>query len=471
MKKNLPRFLTFTSLLLFALFINKYAQQSYSASLASTSVTLSNARLSFKGKLAAGNVVGTTLATINTTVGAAPSTDSAQLVEGDGLAIGEAGSLGTYAVASTSSNAIINLATPPGALVAGDADAGDDVISTQSATLTVRFTSASAVNGGKFRVLVPAETTNTTAADGIPDAGKWDYGTTAPTVTCPTGPNYTFGSVVQSASSVTLNGQDYHSFVCPYTGTGTAGTALTMTIDSLINPAPKSDHIKGTADTYNIVVQQLDSADVVVDATSTAVGVIEAVKITASVPAQITFRILGVASGTALCGTTTTVTTTPASVPFGEIAIDAFSVAAHGLAVSTNAANGYAVTAIENDQLGRNGAACAGVNGTGVNTCIPDAEVASMDFETTQAWASTANKGFGFTLHDLNSTTLEDFSYATGYRHFADEADLETAEQIFSNTSVADNQNLFVCYKVVVAPTTAAGNYENYVRYTATATF
>ncbi len=469
MKKSAQRFLALLAFLIVAVYFNQAASPTYSASLANTSVTLSNARLSFRGKLAAGNTVGTTLATINTTVGAAPSTDSAQLVEGDGLAIGEAGSLGSYTVASTSSNAVINLT---GALASGNADAGDDVISTQSATLTVRFTSASAVNGGKFRVLVPAETDNNAAADGIPDAGKWDYGTSAPAVTCPSNAaNYTFDSPVLAASSVTLNGQDYHSFVCPYTGTGTTGTTLTMTIASLINPAPKADHVKGKADTYNIVVQQLDDNDTVIDTTSTAVGVIEAVKITASVPAQITFRIIGVNSGTSVCGTTTTVGTTPASVPFGEISIDAFSVAAQSLAVSTNAANGYAVTAIENDQLGRNGAACAGVDGTGVNTCIPDAEVAGMNSTTTQAWSSTTNKGFAYTLDDLNTTTTEAFSYATGFRHFADEAGGETAQQIFSNTSVADNQNLFVCYKIIAAPTTAAGNYENYVRYTATATF
>ena len=94
-----------------------------------------------------------------------------------------------------------------------------------------------------------------------------------------------------------------------------------------------------------------------------------------------------------------------------------------------------------------------------------------MDSTTTQAWASTSNKGFAYPLQDPNSTVTEAFAFGSGYRHFADLADGETAVGIFSDTTVADNDNAYVCYKVVVSNTTAAGNYENFVRYTATATF
>lgn len=473
MKSNLHRGLALLSIVFFSfVLVANINKQFQSASLTSVSVTLSNARPSFRGALASGNTAGTSLIYINTTPGAYPSTTSAQLVEGDVLRIGEAGSLGTYTVASTSSNAIISLTS---VLASGDADAGDSVIASTSADLTVRFTTATAINNGKFRILVPSLSSDTAAADGIPDAGYFDFGASAPTVTCPTdGGNYTFGSATAVASSVTINNVDYHAYTCPYTGNGGVGTDFSsnpITISSVINPAPKSNHATGTADTYRVIVQHLDGSDNVIDTTTTSIGVIEAVRVTASVPPQITFRIFGVNSGTSACGETTTVATLPAAVPFGEVSIDAFTVAAQGMSVSTNATGGYAVTAIENDQLGRNGGACAGVDGSGLANCIPDAGVAGMDSTTTQAWASTSDKGFAYTIDDSNSTVTEAFNYSTGYRHFADQAGGESAVTIFQDTTVADNDNAYVCYKVVVSNTTAAGNYENYIRYTATATF
>lgn len=448
--------------------INKQFQ---SASLTTVSVTLSNARPSFRGGLAAGNTVGTSLIYINTTPGAYPSTTSAQLVEGDALLIGEGGSLGSYVVASTSSNAVVSLKS---ILASGDADAGDSVIASTSSTLSVRFLTASAIANGSFRILVPALTDNGAAADGIPDSGYFDFGTVAPTITCPTISGYTWGTATAVASSVTINNIDYHAYTCPYTGTGGYASDFVtnpILISSVINPAPKTNHSTGTADTYQVIVQHLDGSSNIIDSTTTSIGVIEAVRVTASVPPQITFRIFGVPSGTSVAGTATTVTTQAAAVPFGEVSIDAFTVAAQGMSVSTNASGGYVVTAIENDQLGRNGAACAGVNGTGIATCIPDAEVTSMDSTTTQPWTLTANKGFAYTLDDSNSTVTEAFAYASGFRHFADEADSETAVTIFSDNTVADNDNLYVLYKIVVSNITAAGNYENFIRYTATATF
>lgn len=455
-------------------------RKSYSASLTSTSVTLSNARLSFKGGLASGNTVGTSQVVIDTTAGNYPSTSSAQLVEGDTVLIGEGGSLGSYTVASTSSESTFTIT---GTLASGDADANDDVIATNSATLTVRFTTVSAVNNGIFRFLVPAESDDGVAADGIPDSGYWDYTTGTPTVTCPSDiTNYTFSSSTATASAVTIDGTDYHAFACPYTGTGAVGSAFDgttndyVTIASLINPAPESNHTTGTADTHKIIIQHLDESDDIVDQTTVSVGVIEAVKVTATVPPQISFRILGKSSGSSVCGGTTGVTTTAAAVPFGEIAIDSFTLASQSLIVSTNASGGYAVTASENDQLGMDGTACAGVNGSGLTNCIQDANVASMDSSTSQDWTTTSEKGFGYSMDNESVATIATFEYddaASSFlaRHFADEAGSESAVQIMSYADPADNHFLDMCYRIIASSTTEAGYYENYIEYTATATF
>ncbi len=464
--------------------VAQFNQNLHSASLTTVSVTSSNPRLSFRGALTSGNTVGSSLVTINTTPGAYPSTSSAQLVEGDVVRIGEAGSLGSYTVASASS---VSTFTTTTVLASGDTESGDDVISSASAALTVRFTTANAVANGRFRILIPALTDNGASADGIPDGGFFDFGTAAPTVTCPANATavYDFVTGVATASTITINSVDYHSYECAYSGTGAVGTAFNgttndaFTISSVINPAPKTGHTTGTADSYNVIIQHSNSSFAVQDTTTAGIGVIEAVRVTATVPAQITFQILGLATGTSACGVTTDVTTTATGVPFGEVSISAFTDAAQGMTVTTNAVNGFAVTALENDQLGLNGAACTGdPTITGNTSCIADSrgDAGTMSDTVSNEWVTTSNKGFAYALQDVNSSTTEAFAYnessrAFSSRQFADAENSGTAQTIFSATGPADNQNLYVCYRIIPGTTTAAGNYENFVTYNATATF
>ena len=467
------------------------ANKSKAVSLTSVSVTLSNPRLSFRGALGSGNSTGSSIVIIDTDAGDYPSTSSAQLVQGDTLAIGETSSLGSYTVASTSSLSTISITA---GLSAGDADAADDVISTQSANHTVRFTTANAIANGRFRVLVPALADDGASADGIPDGGYFDMTASAPTINCPSNADATYDFVTgaATASAQTIAGVDYHVFECAYSGTGAVGSAFDDTtfdaIDvlGLINPAPESNHTTGVADSHNIIVQHLNSSFVVQDSTAVGVGIIEAVKVTASVPAQITFNILAVAKGVSACGTATDVETTAAAVPFGDVPLDAFTDAAQTLTVSTNATGGYSVTAVANDQMGRSGGACAGDPTTNAN-CATDSrgDNTSMTHSAFDTWDANATKGFAYSLNDSNDSisngNAEAFEYDEGTgncsgasfcaKQFADAEDSQAAVEIFGSNTVADNENLYVCYRMIPASTTAAGNFENHITYTATATF
>lgn len=467
-----------------------YNQKSLSASLTSVSVTLSNSRPSFRGALSANNTAGTSIVNIVTTQNAYYSTSSAQLAEGDTVRIGESGSMAQHTIGSTPSDGQFTITST---LAAGDADSGDDVISTQSATLTVRFSTANAINDGRFRILVPSLTDNGASSDGIPDGGEFDFGTSAPTVTCPSDlSGYDFVAGTASASAVTVSGQDYHSFECAYSGNGGVGTDFdgsandAIVINSLINPAPDAGHTSGTADRYSVIVQHMNNAFSVTDSTTVNIGVIEAVKVTATVAPQITFRIIGVASSASACGITTSVTTTPTLVPFGDLVIDSFTYAAQTLTVSTNAENGYSVTAVANDQLGKDGGACTGDPTISTDTsCIQDSrgDDAGMSDTGGDDWSDTGTKGFGYTLDNSNSvsglTPAFEYDSATGncgggidcYRQFADAEDSEAAVTLYSATGPSDNHNLLVCYKAIISSIQAAGNYENYITYTATATF
>lgn len=473
------------SFLVASMFIGGSYQKSQSASLSNVSATLSNSRLSFRGGLTTGNIAGSSQVLIETTTGDFPSTTSAQLITDDVVAIGDTDSLGLYTITSVDSAGVFNV-TP--VLLAGDVDDNDDVISTQSATQTVRFTTANAIPNGRFRILVPSEDSDTDAADGIPDAGQFDFGNSAPTVTCPADiTNYNFVAGSATASAITIGSQDYHSYECAYSGNGAIGSPFNgstndaIVIDSIINPAPKSAHSTGAADTYKVIVQHLDSSFVVRDSTSVSIGVVEAVRVTASVAPQITFQISGVASGATACGQTTDVTTTAAAVPLGELSISSFTDAAQALSVSTNAANGYVVTAVANDQLGRNGGTCTGDNTGG--DCIPDSvgDTTTMTHAVADEWTTASVKGFGFSLDNINASGLTaPFEYDTVSggcsgtycaRQFADNENSQAPQTIFSATTVADNQNLYVCYRAIISNIQSAGEYENNINYTATATF
>lgn len=484
-RKQTQKKLLASAVLLTAMVAAGFLQTSQSASLTNVSVTLSNSRLSFSGAMAAGNTAGSSQVIINDTTGDWPSTDSAQIVSGDSFTIGNDGTATNYTVTSIDTSNTFNV-TP--VLEANDVDAGDIVISTQSATHTVRFTTANAIANGAFRILVPSVANDANSQDGLPDAGNFDFSNSAPTVTCPADiANYDFVGGTATASAVTIGSQEYHSFECRYSGSGAIGSAFDGTtndaivINNLINPAPKVGHSAGLADTYRIVVQHLNSSYSAADTTTTSVGIIEAVRITASVAPQITFEINGVPSGTTACGVSTDVTTTAAAVPLGELSISSFTNAAQSMEVSTNATNGYTVTALANDQMGRNAGTCLGDNTGG--DCIPDSvgDNTAMSHTASDEWNTTSVKGLAFSMDDVNTsgvTPVFEYTTATGNctgtfcaRQFADAEDSQTATQIFSSNDVADQHNLYMCYRAVISSTQAAGDYENNITYTATATF
>jgi hypothetical protein len=179
-------------------------------------------------------------------------------------------------------------------------------------------------------------------------------------------------------------------------------------------------------------------------------------------------------------------------VPLGDLSTGTFTHAGQLLTVTTNAVDGAAVTAIANDQLGKDGGTCSGdtyFSGTGQYTCIWDANVTSMTHLDSasgtpgeQDWdASSTAPGFGFALHDDDATTNEDFAYNDGTgtfvaRHFADydrgSVDAQDPQLLFdTNSNPTNDDDCYVCYRIKADALTAAGNYYNYITYTATATF
>jgi len=459
----------------------------FSGEFTNASATLNNARLSFKGALQGTQVTGSSLVIIDTTN--YPSKSVLQLQNRDTVLINDT----NYTVATTIDNAnddTFNLTT---GLDASDVSDDLGVYATQSATLTVRLTTISALNNGSFRILVPAASNTAASHDGYPDAGGFEFGkapSTTAAITCPVTASYgTFSAASTDAQTANINigGVNYHSFVCDYTGLGAVGTIFdgigtneeAFVITNLINPAPKFGtpaHALGQADTYSVIIQHLDSAGTVVDQTTTKVGVVDAVKVSAYIAPQLTFTIGGLPAGTSACGVTTDVPTTELTVPFGDLAIGFFVNAAQRLTVTTNAVNGYAVTVAENDQVARDAHPCSG-DGVGDVQCLVDASVTGASHLVAADWTSASTyPGFGYSLHPVTAGIAPAFTYNEAARtfsakQFADLAATEMAQLIFSRATVTQSDIVNVCYRIAPAATNAAGNYENYLVYTASATF
>ena len=444
-----------------------------SANLTSVKDTLETSRLSFHAANASGLVAGSSIIKIQTS--GFPSTSTTNLFPGD--TIKYTATSNTYTVDQIIDADEFSIT---GTLAAADADPNDEFVVIRSAQHVVTFTTASAIPNGAIRVRIKAPSSN--GNNGLPDQDGFDFNSISNTdVSCPADVTGYFDFV---AGTATVSGgtgcpSGYHCFECRYSGPGASGQALTMTIGSatkLINPAPSSGHTAGTADTYDFIVENLDANDNIIDSTTGKIAVIESVRVTATVDPRIEFSISGINADTGTyCGVTRTTSspdTTATAVPLGSLAISSFTDAVQQLTVSTNAVGGYVVTAVENDQLSLQ-------SNTSIEIADTPGDNSLATYAVSDEWSNTATKGFGYSIQNVDAASVPfQYNTATGNctgtfcaRQFPATADGESPQTIMSSSTVADNEDIYVCYRAIVSATQQAGEYENVITYRATATF
>ena len=459
--------------------------------------TLSSSQLSFFANLAVGNSATDTLLIIQVggVGGTNPSNTTNNLFVGDTVAIGtsETTPLINYVVADIANTAQFQITTGIGDT---NAFAGAAVIATHSAIHTVSFTPQSNITAGAWEFLIKATSrTGEDENDGIPDQQGFDLGqdigsTTTGTgtrlkdadVTCP------FGASASVGTTAVVSSNSYHIVTCDLGAgvTNPVGVGATITIgralasgSQLINPAPALSHTEGqadsSADVYTFYIRHLDSGDSVVSADTSAgkIAIVESVRVTATVDPTITFIIdnTNTGSGQTRCGISlgsAADNTTAVSAAFGSLSLGAFNDLAHRLSSITNANNGYAVTVYEIDQMKE-------INS---GTTLPDTDCDAEDCSTTSAteWATENDEsGWGYSLEDINvGTTAFEYNAGVGTtflaKAFAEGA--SNAQTIMSNASTpTTTERAYICYRLVAGSSQEAGNYENQLVYTATATF
>ncbi|USN92166.1 MAG: hypothetical protein H6782_04810 [Candidatus Nomurabacteria bacterium] len=168
-------------------------------------------------------------------------------------------------------------------------------------------------------------------------------------ITFPSGPGTGFTGVaasVQGDYTVTVNGGAAAIDFFDSTGqvvtmsldtSATAGQEIVVALDAGVVTNPD------TAGSAEFVVTTDDG-----DTGKTRVALIDNVLVTAIVQTSFDFTITGLATSTAVNGTTTTGSTTATLIPFGVLVAGQTKTLAQRLNVTTNAANGYVVT-VEQD--------------------------------------------------------------------------------------------------------------------------
>jgi hypothetical protein len=435
-----------------------------SANLTSTKDTLSTSRLSVFGTVdPTGTAAGSSNVKLITPAYLTANTITTSNIKvGDVLSIGD--SVDYYTVITIVDT--LNFTVSP-VILATDDDANDPIYLRMRPSHTVTFTTASAIAGGSFRIMLPADTT--TPSDGIPDDGGFDF-TASPTVTGTDTTGYTF-----SAGTGTVAGgvgctspANYHCYDVAYTGAGAIGASITIVISGAnapIAPSP-ADTTESTAETYAYLVQNKNSGGTVVDSTKGKIALIEPVRVTATVDPTISMVICGASTCTdveptdtidsEVLSNNTGATSTGTSVALGTLDLLAARLQAQKITIATNGAGGYALTAVDDGNLRRS-------TDTIDDNVTPPTGPAVLNTVGTEAY------GIHPSGTHVNTTTWGTGGAAANKYSGTDATNILTLVTYATGPTVG--VDTYVTYKANISPITPQGDYAHTITYIGTATF
>lgn len=221
-----------------------------------------------------------------------------------------------------------------------------------------------------------------------------------------------------------------------------------------------------SAGSYRITMQGSNG-----DVGETRVAIIDDVVVTASVDTSFTFTITGIATSTVVNGDTTTGSTTATAIAFNTITPGpgGAKVMAQHLAVTTNAAYGFSVTVVEDQNLLSSTGADIDLFKDGATTSAPTAWTSPLNTlgsEWTYGHIGVASEDTTLSAGDEFGSSLYAGNFAPGY-----------PRQVFYHNGPADGTTADigatnVAYKVEIGSLQEAGSdYTNSLTYVATPVF
>jgi len=214
------------------------------------------------------------------------------------------------------------------------------------------------------------------------------------------------------------------------------------------------DITNSIAGVQTITLTTQTAAAATIDTGTLKVAVISGVAVTATVAETLTFTIAAVGSSQSVNGATTTVATTDGvSVPLGALSVSANTIAAHDLAVTTNATNGYTTTTQYTQKLRIDAS--------------NDIDDHSGSNASPSTFSGAATEAFGYTTNDatLGTGTPARFTSSGGNKWAAfTTSPLEVAYSAGPVTAEATR----IGYQAGISATTSAGSYSTTVIYICT---
>lgn len=264
-------------------------------------------------------------------------------------------------------------------------------------------------------------------------------------------------ATVDGGAPVTIAGFSATGQVVSFTGiAATAGQVVVVAIadGKIVNP-----NAVGSLE-VNVVAGS--------DTGATEVAIIDNVVVTASIDTQLVFTIDGLATSTSVNSETTTGSSTPTLLDFGEVSSAAPSVLGQTLSVTTNAFNGFVVTVQSDQEL-------SSPIGADIDTFIDGTDVSTPTAWTLPTPIVTDENTWGHwgvTTNDVNLNSGNNF----GASEFI-AVSSTTPRELFSHDGPADGttQNIGtadVAYKIAITGLQeAADDYTTTLTYVATPTF
>ncbi|HSA84012.1 MAG TPA: hypothetical protein VLF20_03935 [Patescibacteria group bacterium] len=173
---------------------------------------------------------------------------------------------------------------------------------------------------------------------------------TTPSGTCNAPSGFSSGTPTLSADNIagsgrTVSAPTANAFRVVVTTPATQSTqSMNLTFTGVTNPTSDNTTFYTRATTYS------DTGSTIIDGPTVAAFAVltsSSIAVTASVDPSFTFSIAGVSSGANFNGGSgnVDVTTTATTIPFGTLSVGDQTIAAHDVTISSNALNGYQVTA------------------------------------------------------------------------------------------------------------------------------
>ncbi len=246
-----------------------------------------------------------------------------------------------------------------------------------------------------------------------------------------------------------------------------ATAAMVYDITGITNPT--------TANTssYARVITYSDTGTTEIDSVSVAFAVLDSnsIAVSATIDPNFTFSVAGVASGGNFNGGTgnLNVTSTTTTIPFGNLNSGVPKIAAHDVTVSTNASNGYTVTASHSANI-------QGTNAPLISGATNNIDSFTGNNTTPTTWSApggtseNTNTGFfGYSTEDATLCTGTAARFTTGGAKWA--GSTTTGQELICNATGVTSQTTRIGWEAEVNGIQPGGTYTGTVILVATPTY